>query len=132
MTLSRFCNLSEVESVLRFKPRELVDVVLEIRNIVAKVAPSATERIHSRGLTYYDAEKGGTVKGGICGIEIRDSTVRVSFAHGVFLDDPKSLLKGDRLYMRYFEISSFYDALWDDIEKLIKASAKFDCTKLDL
>jgi hypothetical protein len=132
MNSSRFHTLSEVERVLRFQPREWVDVLLEVRNIVAKVAPTATERINAKGLTFYDAEKGGPVKGGICGVEIRDNCVRVSFAHGVFLDDPKSLLKGDRLYMRFLEISSFDDALWIDIEKLIQASARFDCTKLEL
>jgi hypothetical protein len=132
MTLSRFHSLSEVESVLKFKPPELVDIALELRNIVGRVTPLATERISFKGLTYYDHERGGPVKGGICGIEVRDKCVRLSFVHGVFLDDPKSLLEGDRLYMRYLEISSFEDASWEDIERLIQTSAKFDCTKLDL
>ena len=131
MTLSGFRSLSEVERILQFKHRELVDIALELRNIVVKVTPSATERINFRGLTYYDLKKGGPVKGGICGIEIRDTCVRLSFIHGVFLDDPNSLLEGDRLYKRYYEISSYDDALWDDIEKLIVASARFDCTKID-
>jgi len=38
------------------------------------------------------------------------------FGLGVFLDDPKSLLMGDRLYMRHMDISSFDDAPWKDIE----------------
>jgi len=62
-----------------------------------RVNPMATERIHSRGLTFYDPDKGGTIKGGICFVDIRDDYVRLRFGLGVFLDDPKSLLTGDRL-----------------------------------
>jgi hypothetical protein len=83
----------------------LVDLLLEIRSIVVRVNPSATDRISSRGLTFYDADKGGTIKGGICFVDIRDDGVRIHFGLGAFLDDPKSLLRGDRLYMRYMDIS---------------------------
>jgi len=88
-----------------------------------KVSPFATERIHPRGLTFYDPDKGGTIKGGICFVDIRDEFVRLRFGLGVFLDDPKSLLTGDRLAMRYMDISSFDNAPWKDIEALIHASA---------
>lgn len=99
-----------------------MDLLLEIRSIVAGVNPSATERIHSRGLTFYDADKGGTITGGICFVDIQDNHVRLRFGLGAFLDDPNSLLSGDQLYMRYLDISSFDDAPWSDIEALIKAS----------
>jgi len=88
-----------------------------------RVNPSATERIHSCGLTFYDPDKGGTIKGGICFVDIRDDFVMLRFGLGVFLDDPKSLLTGDRLYMRHMDIKSFDDAPWKDIEALIHASA---------
>jgi len=88
-----------------------------------RVNPMATERIHSRGLTFYDPDKGGTIKGGICFVDIRDDYVRLRFGLGVFLDDPKSLLTGERLYMRHMDITSFDDAPWSDIEALIYASA---------
>lgn len=132
MTHSRFHSLSEVERILRYKPRELVDVLLEIRNIVARIAPEATERIRAEGFTYYFSERGGPVKAGICGVVIRDDRVRISFAHGVFLDDPMALLRGDRLYMRFHDIKSYDNAPWDDIENLIRSSAEFDPAKLDL
>jgi hypothetical protein len=126
MTQSRFHSLSEVEGALRFQRPDLVDLLLEIRSIVVRVNPSATELISSRGFTFYDADKGGTIKGGICFVDIRDDDVRLRFGLGVFLDDPKSLLMGDRLYMRYMDISSFDDAPWTDIEALIQASANLD------
>jgi hypothetical protein len=131
MAKSRFHSLSEVESALRFQRHDLVDLLLEIRSIVVRVNPSATERINSRGLTFYDADKGGTIKGGICFVDIRDDHVRLRFGLGAFLDDPKSLLAGDRLYMRHLDISSFDDAPWTDIEALIQASADLDGSVLN-
>ena len=131
MSQSHFHSLSEIERVLRFQRQDLVDLLLEIRSIVARVNPSATERIHSRGLTFYDADKGGTIKGGICFVDIRDDHVRLRFGLGAFLDDPKSLLAGDRLYMRYLDISSFDDAPWTDIEALIQESANLDSSRLN-
>jgi len=131
MAQSRFHSLSEVERALRFKPHDMVDLLLEIRSIVARIAPWATERISLGGLTYYDANKGGTIKGGICFVDIQDDHVRLRFGLGAFLDDPKSLLAGDRLYMRYLDISSFDDAPWTDIEALIQASANLDSSVLN-
>jgi len=123
MTKSRFHPLAEVERAFKFQRPDLVDLLLEIRNIVMRVNPMATERVHSRGLTFYDPDKGGTIKGGICFVDIRDDYVRLRFGLGVFLDDPKSLLTGERLYMRHMDITSFDDAPWSDIEALIYASA---------
>jgi hypothetical protein len=131
MTESRFHSLSEVEGALRYQPQDLVDLLLEIRSIVVRVNPLATERIHSRGLTFYDANKGGTITGGICFVDIQNDHVRLRFGLGVFLDDPKSLLTGDNLNMRHLDIASFDDAPWADIEALIQASANLDPSKLN-
>jgi hypothetical protein len=126
MTTSRFHSFAEVEKAFRFQRPDLVDVLIEIRNIVMRVNPFATERIHSRGITFYDPDKGGTIKGGIRFVDILDDYVRLRFGLGVFLDDPKSLLTGGRLYMRHMDISSFDDAPWKDIEALIQASANLN------
>jgi hypothetical protein len=126
MTQSRFHSLAEIEKAFRYQPPDLVDVLIEIRNIVMRVNPLATERIHPGGITFYDPDKGGTIKGGICFVDILDDCVRLRFGLGVFLDDPKSLLTGGRLYMRHMDISSFQDAPWEDIEALIRASANLN------
>ncbi|MBI9045244.1 MAG: DUF1801 domain-containing protein [Anaerolineaceae bacterium] len=131
MNKSRINALSDVERALRFQPQDLVNVLLEIRNIVMSMNPSATERINSRGLTFFDAEKGGTIKGGICFVDIQGDHVRLRFGLGSFLDDPKSLLSGDQLHMRYLDISSYDDAPWADIEALIQASANLDGSVLN-
>ena len=130
MTKSHFHSLAEVENVLKFQRPDLVDLLLEIRNIVMEVCPAATERISAGAFTFCDANKGGTIKGGICFVDIMDDFVRLRFGLGAFLDDPKSLLSGDQLYMRQMDISSFDEAPWTDIEALIKASADLDATKL--
>ena len=131
MAKSGFHSLSEVESALRFQRQDLVDLLLEIRSIVIGVCPSATERIRSSGLTLYDADKGGTISGGICFVDIQDDHVRLRFGLGKLLDDPKSLLSGDRLYMRYLDIWSFDNAPWSDIEALIQASASLGASKIN-
>jgi len=46
MNLSGFDSLYEVEGVLGFEPRGWVDIALERRNIMGRVAPSATKRIN--------------------------------------------------------------------------------------
>jgi hypothetical protein len=126
MTNSRFHSLAEVEKTFSFQRPDLVDILIEIRNIVRRVNPLATERIHPHGITFYDPQKGGTIKGGICFVDILEEYVRLRFGLGVFLDDPKSLLTGGRLYMRHMDISSFDDAPWEDIESLIRASANLN------
>ena len=127
MTKSRFHSFAEVEKAFRFQRPDLVDLLLEIRNIVIKVSPLAAELIHPRGITFYDPDKGGTIKGGICFVDILDNYVRLRFGLGVFLKDPKSLLTGEeRLYMRHMDISSFDNAPWKDIEALIHASANLN------
>jgi hypothetical protein len=97
--------------------------MLEIRNIVMDVNPAATERISSGAFTFYDANQGGTIKGGICFVDILDEHVRLRFGLGAVLDDPKSLLSGDGFYMRHMDIGSFDEAPWTEIEALIQASA---------
>jgi hypothetical protein len=130
MAKYNFHPLSMVTKALRFQRQDLVDLVLEVRSIVARVNPLATERIHSRGLTFYDADKGGTITGGICFVDIHGDHVRLRFGLGAYLDDPKALLFGDQLHMRYLDISSFDDAPWSDIEALIQASANLDSSAL--
>jgi hypothetical protein len=97
MPTSRFHSLAEVEKAFRFQRPDLVDVLIEIRNIVMTVNPLATDMIHSRGISFYDPDKGGTIKGGICFVDILDDYGMLRFGLGGFLDDPKSMLTGGRL-----------------------------------
>lgn len=121
-----FHSLHEIEQFLAHKPEHLQELVFELRNLVAEIAPHATEKIQWKGLSYYDAERGGVVKGGICQIEVHDDHVRLSFIHGAFIADPHGLLGGDRLSKRYVRLESYESAPWDELEALIRSAADFD------
>ena len=116
----------DIELYLAHLPIELQDIVLELRNIIASIAPTATETFHRKGFSYYDAERGGPVSAGICQIGLHRDHIRLAFIHGAFLPDPKGLLQGDRRYKRYVKLYSFNRAPWDDLQDLIAASANFD------
>jgi hypothetical protein len=126
ISVGEYLSLVEVERYLQHKPPSLRDVALELRNLVATVAPQAAERILWKGLSYHDPGKGGPIKGGICQIEIHGDHVRLSFVHGAYLDDPESLLKGDRLAKRFVRLESFDSAPWDHLRELIVSSAAYD------
>jgi hypothetical protein len=107
---------------------ELLDIMLELRNIIASVAPTATEDIQWNGLTYYDASRGGHVSAGICQINLQENHIRLAFIHGAFLQDPEGLLicEGKRIAKRYVRIDKYETAPWKSLKDLIQASSNFD------
>jgi len=108
-----------------FSP-EVHGIVWELRNIIASVAPDATEVAHRNGLTYFHQQRGGPVSAGICQIIIRSNHIRLAFIHGVFLPDPGGLLEGDGKYKRHVMINSYEKAPWDALKALITSSSCFD------
>ena len=116
----------DIEHYLAHLPIELQDIVLELRNIIATIAPTATETRHRKGFSYYYAEHGGPVSAGICQILIIRDHIELAFIHGAFLPDPKKLLEGKSHYKKFVRISSYDEAPWDDLKKLIAASFHFD------
>lgn len=117
---------SYVETFLERTQPPLQDIVFELRNIIAAVAPQATEAILWKGISYYDREHGGPVSAGICQISILEDHVQLGFIHGAFLPDPKRLLEGNRKAKRYVRLSSYATAPWEDLKELIAASSRFD------
>ena len=115
-----------IENYLQQVPAELRDIVLEIRNIVASIAPNATESQHSRGFSYYFKERGGPVSAGICQVGIFSDHIRLGFIHGAFLPDPKGLLVGEPKYKKHIRLYSYEDAPWEYLRQLIEASSRFD------
>jgi hypothetical protein len=115
-----------VENYLQQVPAELRDIVLEIRNIVASVAPEATESQHSRGFSYYYKERGGPVSAGICQIGIYNDHIRLGFIHGAFLADPEGLLVGEPKYKKHVRIYHYEEAPWEYLKQLIEASSRFN------
>ena len=118
-----------VQTVVNYIQRaapELQEIILELRNVIAEAAPQASEVIQWGGLSYYDAGRGGTVSASICQIGIERDHVRLGFVHGAFLPDPMKLLQGERKYKRFVKITSYKDAPWEDLKKLVAAAARFD------
>ncbi len=118
--------IREVERFLEFSPPDLRDIVMQIRDLVLSVAPTAAEVVRRRGIVYYHAERGGPVSAGICQVSLREDHVRLAFIHGAFLPDPAGLLQGEPRYKRYVRLETFDDTPWDAIQDLITASANFD------
>ncbi len=119
-------SLTEVQHFLERTKPEFRDIVLELRNVIAEVAPGATEIILWRGLTYYDESRGGPVSGGICQIGIHKDHVRLAFIHGAFIADPEKLLQGKGVAKRFVVIRAFEEVPWEDLRNLIVASSRFD------
>ena len=119
-------SIREIETFLQKTQPHLRDIVFELRNLIAEVAPDATEIIQWRGLTYYHQAHGGPVSAGICQIGIHPDHVRLAFIHGAFLPDPNHLLEGDRKAKRFVRIFQYDQAPWEDLRVLITLSARFD------
>lgn len=111
-----YCNLDT----------DRLNIILEIHNLVAEIAPSAAVDFHRKGLTYFNPDRGGHVSAGICQTFIMPDHIRLAFIHGACIPDPKHLLEGKTYPKRYIRIDSFDSAPWDDIKHLITAHNAFD------
>lgn len=125
-------SIQDLERHFSYADPALLEIVIELRNLVAEIAPQSTERIFRNYLSYHDANRGGPVKGGVCGIEIGREAVRLTFNLGAFLPDPAHLLQTDqgRLAKRFVLLRSFDAAPWDDLRALILASSCLDVRTL--
>ncbi len=118
--------IHHIESFLKYTPPQLQEIVLELRNIIASVAPDATEVVRWGGLSYFHEGRGGIVSAGICQIEIHKEHVRLAFIHGAFLPDPRKLLGGTQKYKRFIGIDSYDNAPWDYLKELVLSASQFD------
>ena len=118
--------IHEIEIFLQRIPTDLQDIVLELRNVIASVAPDAVEVIRWGGLSYFHEGRGGIVSAGICQIGIHKDYIRLDFIHGIFLSDPKHLLVGTQKVKRFIKLKSYDEAPWDDLKQLIEESSRFD------
>ena len=118
--------LREAETFLQHTLPHLQEIVLELRNIIASVAPDAVEVVRWGGLSYYHEGRGGIVSAGICQIGIHKDHVQLAFIHGAFLPDPRGLLVGAQKVKRFVRIESYDDAPWNDLKELIASASRFD------
>ena len=118
--------LREIETFLQHTPPHLQEIVLELRNVIAAVAPDAVEVVRWGDLGYFHEGRGGLVSAGICQIEVRKDRVLLAFIHGAFLPDPRHLFEGTQKYKRFVTIPSYNDAPWEYLRELIVSASKFD------
>ncbi len=124
--------LATLEAHLKHLPEDMLDSVMEIHDIVERLCPEAVERLDRNGIVYYDANRGGPVKAGICQIIFNQDYLSLEFIHGAFLPDPAHLLHGSNLYKKQALLGAFTDVPWDEVTALITASAQFDPTSLTI
>ena len=115
-----------LEQQLKHLPPGTIEVILEVHNIVAGVCPDAVERIDRKGISYYDAKRGGPVKAGICQLLFDGNELRLAFIHGACLPDPGHLLHGDTYPKRSMQLTTYDEIPWEAVTRLISASAAFD------
>ena len=116
----------ELQAFLASVPPESWDLVVALREVVRRSAPDAEESLLWGGLSYHRPWIGGRVKGAVCQINAVGGEVRLEFIHGVRLDDPRKLLRGDRLSKRYVPIRSVADARRPEIAELIEGAATLE------
>lgn len=125
-SIDKMINNREVQNHFNFLPSEMMDIVLEIRNQVARIAPEAMEVFHRTGISYFHADRGGPVSAGICQIVIKADHIQLAFIHGAFLPDPNHLLEGTTKAKRFVRITSYDKAPWEALIELIEAHNRFD------
>lgn len=119
-------TLRQFEAHFYYLPKSLLEVALELRNLVAQIAPQAVEELRGKGVVYYDSSRGGPVSAGICQILMLPDHIRLAFIHGAFLPDPEKLLTGTSRYKKYVRLTSFEETPWEEVIKLITASNRYD------
>jgi hypothetical protein len=109
-------------------PAQLRDLVFELRNLIAAVAPDVTGTVLWEDLAYFNPKVGGPIKGAICQIAILRDHVRLAFVRGAFLPDPKGLLegKGRSKYKRHINLRSYDTARWSYLRELVAPSYRLD------
>jgi len=148
-------SFHEIEIFLQHTPLHLQGTVLELRDIIASVAPDVVEVIRWGGLSYFHEGRGGLVSAGICQIGPekdhimppvthlswrtvpgqvcdREGYIRLAFIHGAFLSEPRRLFEGSQKYKRYISLRSYDNVPWDYINQLIEETSRFDPRSLQV
>jgi hypothetical protein len=118
--------MHQVETFLQNTPLHLQEIVFELRNIIASIAPDASEVIRWGGLSYFHAGNGGIISAGICQIGISKDHIRLAVIHGSFIEDPQHLFEGTQKFKRFVRIDSFDDAPWEALKELIISASRFN------
>jgi hypothetical protein len=89
------------EALLNDFPLEIRDLSEQLRDLIKETIPSVEEVAYPvwRGIGYHHPQQGY-----FCAIFPQKDCVRLSFEHGVDLEDPAGVLEGDGKQIRYITI----------------------------
>jgi hypothetical protein len=105
-------------------PRER-DLVGALRDLVRELVPEAEESVVWGCISYHRPWLGGKIVGGVCQIVVRRGQVRLDLVHGVRLDDPDGLLRGDGKSKRFVPIDGLDPVDDPAVWALVRRAADF-------
>ena len=119
-------TLHQLESRIAHLPIQQQEIIVEIHNIVSSVSPNADMKLYGDGVAYYEGWRGGTIKAGLCMVTWSPRhPLMMRFGLGRFLPDPRHLLVGNELAMRWYALPEYENIPWDAVTDLIKAAQAF-------
>jgi hypothetical protein len=100
-------------------PQSQVALVKELRSVIRRAAPKATEIVKS-GWLFFESE------GPVCFIQPHSKHVNLGFWRGARLPDPSKSLEGTGKHMRHIKIRELSDIDAAAIGALIRAGARLN------
>jgi hypothetical protein len=116
----------QIAALLAGCPDPLCDLVLELRDLVCRVAAGSAEGVKFGCLCYFKPDRPyGAIGGNVCMIGWREDCVHLAFIHGAALPDPTGLLKGTGKAKRFVELRSRADIRQPAVTQLIHAALAY-------
>jgi len=103
---------------LLFIDKNKGEIVISLRKLILKIAPSTEEEIKYGGLVFVSDKKL------FCGIFIRKNHISVEFDRGAEMQDPDDFLEGCGKNRRHLKISQQEDIKNKKVEYYVKQSFK--------
>ncbi len=118
---------SEMRDHLALESGEVCGIVRQLRRVVLKTVPEATEAVKFGALSYFHGDATfGSIGGNICMIDAKRGRVTLSFIRGVELEDPHGLLTGAGKYKRAIVIPNREAADDPRLMDLVREAAELD------
>ena len=108
----------EVEAYIAKAKTPFKEIMIQLRNLIAKTAPEAIENF-KWGQPVYSTEKD------FCYLKLNKQHVNIGFFNFEKLDDPENLLEGSGKMMRHIKIRKLSDIQAEVLSQMIAQSAKF-------
>jgi hypothetical protein len=118
---------SDPDTFVKGHPAPIRDILEELRKVIRKNMPDATEIVYHDALGY--TLTSGS-RGRILYVAPMAEYVNLGFMFGGHLNDPEKLLEGKGARMRHIKVRSVEEARNPALAKLVKAAAEDGPTSL--